>query len=720
MISRAAIVRCERISMNRKTLLAALLLGATALAGPIACNMAATGPTAAASPGTALGLTLASMDKTIKPGDDFYGYTNGNWQKTTQIPADRSSISSSFIAQQATEENMTELVGGLMKESPDAGTDAARVKDYYTAFMDTAAIDAAGLKPVQPALDRIAAITDVAGLSKVLGEQVRADVDPLNNTNFATENLFGVFVTQSLAGTGVMPYLLQGGLGMPEREYYLGADAKMAGLRDKYKAYIAQFLTDAGMPDAAAKAQRIYDLEMSIAAAHMSREESEDWPKRSAEWARGDFATKAPGIDWDAFFGGAQLGSQATFAVYHDGAVPKLSALVAAQPLEAWKDWLAFHQRNAHAEVLPAKLRADHFAFYGTALQGTAQDLAREKRAIAANSRPPYTNAVSLGDALGDAVGKLYAEKYFPASAKAQIQTMVDNIKGAFAKRVEASTTLAPETKKEALAKVESIVVGVGYPDKWQDYSGLSVDPRNAYANAIAGEKTRYAQQLAKIGKPLDRGEWWMNAQLVNAVNLPVQNALNFPAAILQKPDFDPAADPAANYGATGATIGHEISHSFDNGGAMFDATGKMRNWWTAVDLKKFEASGMALADQYDTYSPFPDAHVNGKLTLGENIADVVGLQAAYDAYRASLNGKEAPVIDGFTGDQRFFIAFGQSWATKMRDELMRNRLATDGHAPGMYRAQTVRNIDAWYTAFDVKPGDKLYLAPEKRVKIWG
>ena len=706
--------------MNRKTLLAAVLLGATALGGPIACKMAGTDSAAVATPGTGLGFTLASMDKTVKPGDDFYGYANGNWQKTTEIPADRSSISNSFIAQQATEMNMKELIDGLNASAPAAGTDAAKIKDYYAAFMDTAAIDAAGLAPVQADLARFAAINDVPTLSKVLGEQTRADVDPLNFTNFATENLFGVFVTQSLAGNGVMPYLLQGGLGMPEREYYLGADAKMAGLREKYKAYIAQLLTDAGMPDAAAKAQRVYDLEMSIAAAHMTRDESDDWTKRGGEWAKADFASKAPGIDWDAFFSGAQLGSQPTFAVYHDGAVPRLSALVAAQPLEAWKDWLAFHQLNAHAEVLPAKLRADHFAFYGTALQGTTQELARDKRAIAASSRPPYSNAVALGDALGDAVGKLYAEKYFPASAKAQVQTMVDNIKAAFAKRVEASTTLAPETKKEALAKVESIVVGVGYPDKWQDYSGLTVDPKNAYANAIAGEKARYAQQLAKIGKPLDRAEWWMNAQLVNAVNLPVQNALNFPAAILQKPDFDPAADPAANYGATGATIGHEISHSFDNGGAMFDATGKMRNWWTDVDLKTFEGSGKALADQYDTYAPFPDAHVNGNLTLGENIADVVGIQAAYDAYRASLGGKEAPVIDGFTGDQRFFIAFAQSWATKMRDELMRNRLATDGHAPGQYRALTVRNIDAWYTAFDVKPGDKLYLAPEKRVKIWG
>ncbi len=706
--------------MNSKILLATLLLGATALGGPIACKLAGTDPATEFAPGTQLGIALNAMDKAVKPGDDFYQYANGTWQKDTEIPAERSSVSSSFGAQLLTEANMKELVAGLQKSDPAAGSDGAKIRDYHAAFMDTAAIDAAGLGPVQGDLERFAAISDVSGLSKVLGEQLRADVDPLNATNYVTENLFGVFITQSLAGNGVMPYMLQGGLGMPERAYYLDADPKMVGLRAKYKAYIAQLLGDAGIADAAAKAQRIYDLEMKIAAAHMTRDETDDWGKRASEWARNDFAKKASGIDWNAFFEAAQLGKQPTIAAFHEASLPRLSALVASQPLAAWKDWLTFHQINAHAEVLPAKLRAAHFAFYGSALQGTTQELARDRRAIAASSRPPYANAVALGDVLGDAVGKLYVEKHFPASSKAQVQAMVDNIKSAFAKRVEGSNSLAPATKQEALAKVRSIEVGIGYPDTWQDYSALTVDPKNAYANAVAGGKARYTRQIAKIGKPMDRREWWMNAQLINAVNLPVQNALNFPAAILQKPDFDPAADPAANYGAIGATIGHEISHSFDSSGALFDASGKMRNWWTEADLKRFAQASQVLALQYDGYAPFPDAHVDGNLTLSENIADVVGLQATYDAYRASLNGKEAPVIDGYSGDQRFFIAFAQSWATKMRDELMRNILATDGHAPGMYRAQTVRNIDAWYKAFDVKPGDKLYLAPEKRVKIWG
>jgi len=704
--------------MTRR-LIAAMLLGtATLTIGPVACKVAGD-EAAAPAAGTALGINPAMMDKTVKPGDDFYAYAAGNWMKTTEIPPERPSISSSYLSQLATEAHLKTAFDELLASTPEAGTDAARIKDYYTAFMDTAAIDAAGMAPAKADLDRIAAITSVRDLSRVLGEEVRADVDPFNATNYFTENLFGIFVTQALSGGEVVPYFLQGGLGLPEREYYLSAEPEMARLRREYRSYIEKFLTDAGLPDAAARAQRVYDLDTEIARAHMSREESEDYARRTTEWRKADFAAKAPGIDWTAFLSAAQLGGQDKFAIYHERAIPRLSALVASQPLEAWKDWLTFHQLNAVAEVLPARLREDHFAFYGTTLSGTTAQQARDKRILTAESKAPVAGRLALGDVLGDAVGKLYTDRFFPASTKSEIQAMVDAIKAAFVSRVEASSTLADATKQEAIAKVKGMEVGIGYPDVWTDYSSFTVDPRNAYANARNGQRARYGIALAKLGKPLDRREWWMNAFLVNAVNLPLQNALNFPAAILQAPDFDPANDPAANYGATGATIGHEISHSFDNGGSAFDAAGKMRNWWTQADFDRFTQAGSALARQYDAYEPFPGVHVNGELTLGENIADVVGLQAAYDAYRASLGGKEAPVIDGYTGDQRFFIAFAQSWATKMRDEQMRQRLATDGHAPGIYRALTVRNLDAWYDAFGVKEGDKQYLAPEQRVRVW-
>jgi len=699
--------RCPAMS-NR--LFAALLLSATALAGPVGCKQIAAGNEASVETraGGELGISLAAMDKSVKPGDDFYAYANGGWMKTTEIPADRSSVGGFYIADQATEKNIASLIEEITASNPKPGSDAARVKNFYESFLDTKAIDQAGMKPIAADLARFDAIADKTALSKAIGSQLRADVDPLNSTNFETGNLFGVFVTQALAGGEVVPYILQGGLGMPEREYYLSSDDKMRANQAAYRKYIADLLTAAGIADAAAKADRIYALETKIARAHASREESDDWATAKQIWTRDEFAEKAPGIDWGTLFAAAGLDGFGKFDAYHPQAIAKLSALVASEPLDAWKDWLTFHQIDANTAVLPTKLDQLSFAFYGKQLQGTEAQRPRDKRALAA------VNAY-----MGDALGKLYTEKYFPASAKAEVQDMVKNIKTAFAKRVAAIDWMAPETKKEAIAKVESMEVGVGYPDSWRDYSKLNVAAGSAYANKQAAEKLYYQQQLAKIGKPLDKREWWMNAQLVNAVNLPVQNALNFPAAILQPPFFNASADPAYNYGAIGAVIGHEVSHSFDNNGAAFDATGAMRNWWTDADKAKFKESGKALAAQYDEYEPFPGVHVKGELTLGENIADVAGLQAAYDAYHASLGGKEAPVIDGFTGDQRFFIAYAQTWATKMREEALRARIATDGHAPGQYRALTVRNMDAWYDAFDVKPGDKLYLAPEKRVRVW-
>jgi predicted metalloendopeptidase len=685
------------------------LLAATALALS-ACNTQ-TGNQSAQSQqqGTDIGINPAWMDKSVVPGDDFFSYANGTWVKNTQIPADRSSIGAFWIADQEREKNTRALFSDILKANPSSGTDGM-IANYYNAYLNTDAIDRAGMAPAKADLDAISRIADKHQLSAAIGSTLRADTDPLNATNYHTENLFGIFVTQGLATAGEqLPYLMQGGIGLPERDYYLSADPKMVDTRNKYRTYVQTLLQDAGYPDPAGAAGRILDLETKIAKAHEPRDVSEDTGKGAQVWTRAELEQKAPGIDWTALLNAAQLGGVQKFDAYHFAAIPGLAALVGSEPLQNWKDLLAFHAIDQQANVLPKPIRDAHFAFYGTTLQGTPQQRPRDAQALNATS-----------GALEDAVGKAYVDKYFPASAKAQIQGLVTNLKAAFARRVKAIGWMNPTTKQEALKKVENIVVGVGYPDSWRDYSGLQITADNAYANQKNASLWEYRHQIAKIGKPMDRHEWWMPPQLVNAVNLPVQNALNFPAAILVKPFFDANADPAFNYGAIGAVIGHEISHSFDTGGALFDASGTLRNWWTPADFKHFQQYADMLAKQYDAYEALPGLHVNGKLTINENIADVAGLGAAYEAYHASLGGKPAPVINGLTGDQRFFIAFGQAWASKMRPEVLRQIVLTNGHAPDQFRAATVRNIDAWYPAFNVKPGQKLYLAPDQRVKIWG
>ena len=659
--------------------------------------------------GADIGIETSWMDKSVIPGDDFFSYADGSWVKNTAIPADRSRIGGFYIADLQREKNTRELFDNIIKANPTGGTDAL-IANYYKAFVNTDAIDRAGMAPAKADLDAIGRIADVHQLSAAIGGTLRADTDPLNATNFQTQNLFGIFVTQGLATPGEqLPYIMQGGIGLPERDYYLSSDPKMAGTRAKYRTYIATILQNAGYPDPEGAAARIMDLETKIATAHEPREQSEDFANGAQVWTRQQLEQKAPGIDWAALLGAAGLGSAQKFDAYHFASIPKLSALVASQPLQNWKEWLAFHTINQQANVLPKPIRDANFAFYGTTLAGTPQQRPRDQLALNATS-----------NMLQDAVGKAYVDKYFPASAKTQIEAMVGNLKAAFARRVKAIGWMSPSTKQEALKKVENIVVGVGYPDSWRDYSGLQISADDAYANQKNARLWEYRHQLAKIGKPMDRKEWWMPPQLVNAINMPVANALNFPAAILVKPFFDPNADAAFNYGAIGATIGHEISHSFDTGGALFDSSGRMRNWWTPADFKAFQAQAQLLEKQFDAYEALPGLHVNGKLTINENIADVAGLGAAYDAYKASLGGKAAPTIDGLTGDQRFFLAFAQSWAVKSRPETLRQIVLTNGHAPEQFRAQTVRNIDAWYPAFHVQPGQKLYLPADKRVKIWG
>ncbi|WP_300614919.1 M13 family metallopeptidase [Dokdonella sp.] len=694
--------------------LLAAALGACERSAPPQAPAAAPAPAVAEAPAAAapkpvlgdFGFDAAGMDRAVAPGDDFFGYANGAWVKNTEIPADRSSYNSfTTLTEQALKDTRAIVEEAAAKA--DATGDLAKIGGYYAAFMDEAGIEAKGLAPVKPALDAIAAIKDKPALARSLGDSLRADVDLLNATNYYTANLFGLWVTANLLEPReYAPYLVQGGLGMPDRDFYLEG-GRMAELRTQYAAYVAKLFELAGVAGGEAKAKRILALETAIARVHASQLETNDVQKGANAWAAADFAKRAPGLDWAAFFEAAGLKSQANFIVWQPKAVSGIAALVGKEPLDAWKDWLAFHALDDAAPYLPKAFADAHFAFHGTALSGTPQQQDRWKRGI---------NEVN--HALGEAVGKVYVERHFSPETKARADAMVKNVIAAFGRRIDALEWMTPQTKARAKAKLEGLEVGMGYPDAWRDYSALDVRRDDAVGNVQRAGRFEYQRNLAKLGKPVDRGEWFLLPQEVNALNVPLENRLIFPAAILHAPFFDGAADDAVNYGAIGAVIGHEISHSFDNSGALFDETGKLANWWSKEDLEHFEAAGAALAAQFDTYKPFPDLAVNGKLTLGENIADVAGLATAFDAYHLA-HAAEGEAIDGFTPDQRLFLGWAQAWRSKAREPALRNTILTNVHAPGQYRALTVRNLDAWYPAFDVKPGQALYLAPEQRVKVW-
>jgi endothelin-converting enzyme/putative endopeptidase len=486
----------------------------------------------------------------------------------------------------------------------------------------------------------------------------------------------------------------------------VGENARMEDLRGVYRRHIATVLRLAGLADADARAERIFSLELKLAQTQSTREDSTDVLKADNPWRREDFVTKAPGLDWSEFFRGARLESQPRFIVWHPGAITGAAALVGSEPLAVWQDYLVFHTLNRLSDVLPKAFAVEHFTFYGTAVWGIPQQEARWKRALE-----------NANWAISDAIGQVYVAKYFPPASKAKAQAMVANIVRAFDARIGRLDWMAPATKEQARAKLKTLYVGLGYPDHWEDYAGLVIDPTDAAGNLLRAEEWAYRHWTAKLGGPVDATAWVMGPQQVNAMNLPMQNALNFPAAILQPPFFNPAAPDAVNYGNIGATIGHEISHSFDDQGSQFDAQGRLRNWWTPDDLAHFKASAAVLVAQYSAYHPFSDLAVNGQLTLSENLADLAGLAAAYDGYRAAA--QPAPATAAFSSDQLLFISYEQSWRTKMREGTLRTSLVTYTHAPEKYRALTVRNLDAWYAAFGVERGQALYLDPAARVRVW-
>jgi putative endopeptidase len=655
------------------------------------------------------GIMVANMDRSVKPGDDFYRFASGDWIKRTELPPDRSYIGVWDTLEDLSRKRTASLIEEAAKANAPAGSNTRKIADLYHSYMDEAAIEATGLASLRPHLDAIAAIHDKRELARALGESLRADVDALNNTNFHTANLFGLWVAPGFNDSEhYAAYLMQGGLAMPDREYYLSDSQSMRDIRAKYQAHVSALFKLAGFSDPELRAQHVIELEHAIAEKHMSLADEQDVHKANNTWKQADFSANAPGLDWAEYFRAAGLSSQASFIVWQPTAFTGESALVASTSLDTWKDWLAFHLIDAYAGVLPKAFAEESFAFYGRTLSGTPENRPRWQRGVGV-----------VNGFLGDAVGQIYAQRYFSPEAKAQAQAMVANIIAAFRRRIDALSWMDPATKAEAQAKLTTLYVGVGYGETWRDYSAYEIKANDIFGNIRRGLLFDYHREIARLGRPIDRKEWTMEPQTVNAVNLPLQNAISFPAAILQPPFFDPQAPAAVNYGAIGSVIGHEISHTFDTEGSAFDSKGRVRNWWKPADLEHFNAATARLAAQYDTYKPFPDLAVNGKQTLAENIADVAGISAAYDGYHASLAGTAAPVQDGFSGDQQFFIAFGQNWGSKEREAALRQAVMTDEHSPEEYRTATVRNIDAWYLAFEIQPGEKLYLSPADRVRIW-
>jgi putative endopeptidase len=684
-----------------------LLAGAATIAvvsGSITAVQAAKKPTAALAAAKpelgSFGVDVSGMDRSIDPGEDFYRFVNGKWQERTEIPADRSNWGGFAILRNTSDERTKLIIERLAAKKSAPGTVEQKVGDFFASFMDEAAIEKAGIEPVRPLLAKIDAINSPAALARTMGELNTMSIDmPI-----------GASVFQDLKDNKIYAgYIGQGGLGLPDRDYYLDEkNERFAAARTRYKAHIATMLKLAGMTDADARAGRIYDLETRIATAHWTQAQSRQVDKLYNPRTIAELGSGFPGMDWQAYLAGASLSGQKTIIASQVSAIEGIAKLLPDVPLATWKDYLTLRTLDAASPLLSKAYVDENFDMYGRTLGGTPEIKVRWKRGVDL-----------VNGALGEAVGKVYVAEYFPPASKAKADLLVRNLIKAMDGRLQNLAWMDPKTKVAAREKLAAFTPKIGYPTKWRDYSALTVKRGDAFGNAMRATVFEYNRNLAKIGKPVDKTEWFMTPQTVNAYANPLMNEIVFPAAILQPPFFDPNADPAVNYGAIGMVIGHEISHHFDDQGRKFDKNGNLAEWWSPEDIKRFDALTAKVVAQYGAYEPLPGAKVNGELTLGENIADLAGLEIAYDGYRLSLGGKAAPVIDGFTGDQRFFLGFGQVWRSKYRDSQLQRQLATDPHTPGHFRTYVARNNDAWYAAFNVKPGGRNYLKPEDRIRIW-
>ena len=693
----------KRHLLSTLTLSLMAAFAAPAMAAAPTATAPATAATATAPAGVISGIDTQYIDAAVRPQDDFFTHLNGKWLQETEIPGDRSSWGTFMKLREDTTPQLLAIIEAAQKDkSAKAGSETQKIGDLYASFMDAERRESLGYKPLTGELSRIRALKDKKGIPALSAHLAKIGVS----------SPYGIYVGQDMReSTRHVTYISQSGLGMPDRDYYLKQDdAKLAEIRTKYQKHVENTLALAGEKNAAAQAKAIVDFETELAKVQWTKVENRDPVKRYNKMTVAELTKLAPGYDWKAAFGAAGVGNKLdTVIVNQPSYFTGLNELLGKTELATLKSYFEWQLLREYAPYLSKAFVDENFAFYGTALTGVAEQRPEWKKGVA-----------TVEGALGEALGKLYVKEHFPAERKARMEVLVKNLIIAYGQSIDNLEWMSPATKKEARAKLAKFTPKIGYPDKWRDYSRLSIKRDDLVGNAMRASTFGYNRNIEKLGKPIDHTEWGMTPQTVNAYYRSTMNEIVFPAAILQPPFFDMRADDAVNYGAIGAVIGHEIGHCFDDKGSQSDGDGNLRNWWTAEDKAAFKARTDKLVNQFNGYSPLPGYNVNGELTLGENIGDNAGLAIGYKAYQISLHGKPAPVIDGLTGDQRFFMGWGQVWRSKMREAQQINQVKTDPHSPGQFRANgTVRNMAEFYKAFDVKPGDKMYLPPEERVIIW-
>jgi predicted metalloendopeptidase len=660
-------------------------------------------PTLHAQPAAPVsGIDLNTLDPAVSPKDDFYGYVNGVWTRNTEIPADKSTWGTYIELREIAQRQLRALMDDTVKHPGKVGSDTHKIADLYTSFLNDKARNAAGFKPLRADLARVAAVKDKNDLPALFAYLQRIGIQTPFAAGVAPDAQDPERYTVNIS---------QSGLGLPDRDYYLkDDDAKLKGVRDKYLQHIAAMLAMSGDKQATAHAAQVLDIETRLAAVQWTRVQMRDPVKSYNRVDFDKFAALAPAFDWKAYFAAAGFSAKETAAVVRQPSfLGGFSEVVSSVPLDAWKSYFNWRIIESYASYLDADAVKQRFAFEGTTLRGVPQ------------SEPQWQLALKFTDgALGDAVGKKYVEMYLPPETRPRVMAMFDNFVASFKDGIEHLDWMSAETKKEAQLKLAALKPKIAFPDKWRDYSAMKTQPNDLIANVRAARAWSRQNNLDKLGKPVDRDEWSMTPQTVNASYSPALNSITIPAAILQPPFFNVKAEDAVNYGLLGITFGHEISHAFDDSGSQYDAKGRLRNWWTPEDRTAFKARAAGLVKQYGAYSPVPGYHINGELTLGENIGDNSGLSLTYKAYQRSLGGKPSPVLDGLTGEQRLYIGFAQKWRAKLRPEAAIAQIKSDPHSPGEFRAKgTVMNQPGFYEAFDIKPGDPMYLPPEQRVIMW-